>query len=166
MRATTTILLQNQQNGRRTNPHSALVGRMQYITASGKPPGKVLRSLRDKFSLGSTARGPQGGFMKRNLIGTLSLVALSLLLTATGAAAQSAVQANVPFAFRVGTAQLPAGSYRIKAGSQSLIVIGNLQTMKSVYSQAQWEGPSHTSQAGVPSSGQPVLPGRGMGRRG
>ena len=38
--------------------------------------------------------------MKRNLIGTLSLVALSLLLTAAGAAAQSAVQANVPFAFR------------------------------------------------------------------
>jgi hypothetical protein len=81
--------------------------------------------------------------MKRNLIGTLSLVALSLLLTAAGAAAQSAVQANVPFAFRVGTAQLPAGAYRIKAGDQSLIVIGNAR--KSVYSQAQWEGPSKTS---------------------
>jgi hypothetical protein len=83
--------------------------------------------------------------MKRNLIGTLSLVALSLLLTAAGAAAQSAVQANVPFAFRVGTAQLPAGTYRIKAGDQSLIVIGNGQTRKSVYSQAQREGPSKTS---------------------
>ena len=63
--------------------------------------------------------------MKRYLIGTLSLVALSLLLTATGAAAQSAVQFNVPFACRVGTTQLPAGTYRIKAEGQSLIVIGN-----------------------------------------
>ena len=83
--------------------------------------------------------------MKRNLIGTLSLVALSLLLTAPGAAAQSAVQANVPFAFRVGRAQLPPGNYRIKAENQSRIVIGNRQTMKSVYSQAQWEGPSHST---------------------
>jgi hypothetical protein len=83
--------------------------------------------------------------MKRNLIGTLSLVALSLLLTATGAAAQSVVQADVPFAFQVGKAQLPAGTYRIKAGSQSLVEIGNPQTMTSVYSQTQWQGPSKTS---------------------
>jgi hypothetical protein len=82
--------------------------------------------------------------MKRNLIGTLSLVALSLLLTATGAAAQSTVHATVPFAFRVGTAQLPAGNYQIKAAGQSLIETSNGETMKSVYSQAQSEGPSKT----------------------
>jgi hypothetical protein len=83
--------------------------------------------------------------MKRNHIGTLSLVALSLLLTAAGAAAQSTVQAKVPFAFRVGTAQLPAGTYRIKAASESLIVASNGETMKSVYSEAQAEGPSKVS---------------------
>jgi hypothetical protein len=83
--------------------------------------------------------------MKRNLIATSSLVALSLLLTAAGAAAQSTVQANVPFAFRVGTAQLPAGTYRIKAAAQSLIVAINGETMKSVYSSAQSEGTSRTS---------------------
>jgi hypothetical protein len=83
--------------------------------------------------------------MKRNLIGTLSLVALSLLLTAAGAAAQSAVQANVPFAFNVGQTQLPAGTYKIKAVSQSLTEISNGQTMKPIYSQAQWQGPSKTS---------------------
>ena len=83
--------------------------------------------------------------MKRNLIGTLSLVALSLLLTTTGAAAQSTVQANVPFAFKVGKTQLPAGTYRIKAVSQSLMQIGDSQTVKSVYSQTQWQGPSRTS---------------------
>jgi hypothetical protein len=118
---------------------------MQYITASSQASSKMLRSLPDKFSLGSTARSPQGGFMKRNLIGTLSLVALSLLLTAAGAAAQSAVQANIPFGFRVGTAQLPAGTYRIKAAGQSLIMASNGETMKSVYSGAQPEGPSRTS---------------------
>jgi hypothetical protein len=83
--------------------------------------------------------------MKRNLIGTLSLVALSLLLTTAGAAAQSTVQANVPFAFKVGKTQLPAGTYRIKAVSQSLMEIGDSQTVKSVYSQTQWQGPSRTS---------------------
>ena len=118
--------------------------------------------------------------MKRNLIGTLSLVVMSLLLSATGAFAQSAVSANVPFAFQVGQAQLPAGSYQIQAGYQSLIVSGqgqanvpfafkvgktqlpagtyrikavsqslteisNGQTMKPIYSQVQWQGPSKTS---------------------
>jgi hypothetical protein len=72
-------------------------------------------------------------------------VALSLLLTAAGAAAQSSVQANIPFAFRVGTAQLPAGTYRIKAAGQSLILASNGETMKSVYAQVQSEGPSRTS---------------------
>ena len=52
--------------------------------------------------------------MKRNLIGTLSLVVMSLLLNVNGADAQSAAQANVPFAFNVGSSQLPAGSYRIR----------------------------------------------------
>lgn len=51
--------------------------------------------------------------MKRNLIGTLSLVGMSLLLNVNGAHAQSGVHANVPFAFNVGGSQLPAGSYRI-----------------------------------------------------
>jgi hypothetical protein len=83
--------------------------------------------------------------MKRNLIGTLSLVVMSLLLSATGAFAQSAVSANVPFAFQVGQAQLPAGSYQIQAGYQSLIVSGQGKTMKSAYSQARWDSPRNAS---------------------
>ena len=39
--------------------------------------------------------------MKRNLVGTLSLVVMSLLLNVNGAYAQSAVKANVPFPFNV-----------------------------------------------------------------
>jgi hypothetical protein len=83
--------------------------------------------------------------MKRNLIGTLSLVVMSLLLNATAAFAQSVVTANVPFAFKVGQAQLPAGSYKITTGYQSLIVSGTGNTMKSAYSQAQWDSPRNAT---------------------
>ena len=83
--------------------------------------------------------------MKRNLIGTLSLVVMSLLLSATGAFAQSAVTANVPFAFKVGQAQLPAGTYKITTAFQSLLVKGIGNTMKSAYSQAQWDSPRNQS---------------------
>jgi hypothetical protein len=68
--------------------------------------------------------------MKRNLIGTLSLVAMSLLLTATGAHAQSPVQTYVPFAFNVGTTQLPAGTYKIKKAEfdSNYLIIRNVKT--------------------------------------
>ena len=56
--------------------------------------------------------------MKRNLIGVLSLVVLSLALNATGAYAQSEVRANVPFAFKMGNAELPAGSYKISSNPE------------------------------------------------
>jgi hypothetical protein len=61
--------------------------------------------------------------MKRNLIGILSLVAISLMLNAAGAYAQSMVKANVPFDFKVGSAQLPAGHYEIKVDSASAAAI-------------------------------------------
>lgn len=51
--------------------------------------------------------------MKRNLIAVLSLVVMSVILNATSAYAQSQLRANVPFAFKMGNAQLPAGSYQI-----------------------------------------------------
>ena len=38
--------------------------------------------------------------MKRNLIGILSLVVMSVLISATGAYAQSYAKADVPFAFQ------------------------------------------------------------------
>jgi hypothetical protein len=60
--------------------------------------------------------------MKRNSIATSSLVVLSLLLTAAGAFAQSAARANVPFAFKVGKVQVPAGTYSVKRDFASNIV--------------------------------------------
>jgi hypothetical protein len=86
--------------------------------------------------------------MKRNLIGSLSLVALSLLLNTTGAHAQSAAQAYVPFAFSVGTAHLPAGTYRIKRAEYdtNYITISNLNTGATMLSLFQRETPGHVSQ--------------------
>lgn len=62
--------------------------------------------------------------MKRNLIGVLSLVVLSLMLNATGAYAQRQLRANVPFAFRMGNAQLPAGSYEITKVERTIVIRG------------------------------------------
>jgi hypothetical protein len=81
--------------------------------------------------------------MKRNLIAILSLAVMSLMFTVTGAYAQSYVKANVPFAFNVGAAQLPAGTYEIRALGQSpnVIMIRNPETSASALSIARSEGP-------------------------
>jgi hypothetical protein len=85
--------------------------------------------------------------MKRNLIGTLSLVVMSLLLAVNGAYAQSAARANVPFAFNVGSSQLPAGNYKIaRADSDTnFIMLCNLKTGTTTLSLFQPESPSHVS---------------------
>ena len=76
--------------------------------------------------------------MKRNLIGTLSLVALSMLL-ATGANAQSAAaKADVPFAFTAWKTDLPAGCYVIRQiGQLNAVTIQDCQTHRSVLSPIQ-----------------------------
>jgi len=78
--------------------------------------------------------------MKRNLIGILSLVVVSLLLNVNGAYAQSGAQANVPFAFNVGSSQLPAGSYRITLeDGLGLFMIANSTTGARILSLGQRE---------------------------
>jgi hypothetical protein len=83
--------------------------------------------------------------MKRNLIGILSLVVMSLMLNAA-AQAQSAAQANVPFAFSVGSAQLPAGTYVITTAGMSAIEIRNGQTGACALSLVRRE---HQSKSGA-----------------
>ena len=85
--------------------------------------------------------------MKRNLIGILSLVVLSVLISATGASAQSYAKANVPFAFSVGSAQLPAGTYEVKNMGQgnSSILIQNDETSAAALSTAGREQPRQTN---------------------
>jgi hypothetical protein len=68
--------------------------------------------------------------MKRNLIG-LPLVVFSLLLSTASAYSQSAAKAYVPFAFKVGQAQLPAGNYELRAKADNdVVMIYNRETRK------------------------------------
>ncbi|MGA8443195.1 MAG: hypothetical protein WB762_26590 [Candidatus Sulfotelmatobacter sp.] len=85
--------------------------------------------------------------MKRVVIGALSLVVLSLFLNAPGAYAQSVVKVNVPFAFKAGEAQLPAGCYAITSFlyQRDMIMIRNCKTREAVVSLAQPEYPRDTS---------------------
>jgi hypothetical protein len=80
--------------------------------------------------------------MKRNLFTILSLVVMAVMFNATGAYAQSFARADVPFAFNVGAAQLPAGTYEVKVLSESPyeIRIQNSQTRASALSIARSQG--------------------------
>jgi hypothetical protein len=81
--------------------------------------------------------------MQRNSISSSSLLLLSLLLTSAGAHAQSAARANVPFDFKVGTKQMPAGTYTIQSQIASdVIVVHNVQTGTSALAMGRWEAPT------------------------
>jgi hypothetical protein len=85
--------------------------------------------------------------MKRNLIGSLSIAVLSLLLSSTGAYAQSAMKATVPFAFNVGSSQLPAGRYIIKVDPLSdRVTIQNFTTCATIWSHGQPEYPGEKTE--------------------
>jgi hypothetical protein len=85
--------------------------------------------------------------MKRNLFATLSVGALSALLTATSAYAQPGVEANVPFAFNVGTTHMPAGTYTITVNSpNSSVKIHNCDNSATIFSHAQREYPGEKNQ--------------------
>ncbi len=75
--------------------------------------------------------------MKRNLTGILTLVVLSLTMTAIGAYAQTAVKANVPFGFKVGNVQLPAGTYVIRQQDQSILIVSNIEKSAAVLTTAR-----------------------------
>jgi hypothetical protein len=80
--------------------------------------------------------------MKLNSIAHSSLILLSLLLTAAGAHAQSA-RANVPFAFKVGTTQMPAGTYAIRnSPASNVVTVRNVQTGASAMVMGRQESPS------------------------
>jgi hypothetical protein len=84
--------------------------------------------------------------MKRNSIAKSSLVVLSLLLTAAGAYAQSAVQGDVPFAFTVSKTHVPAGTYSVSRDSDSnFIMIRNVKTAATVIALGTRQSPSKKS---------------------
>lgn len=82
--------------------------------------------------------------MKRNLIGTLSLVVLSLVLNAIGYA-QTVAKADVPFAFTVAQKTLPSGRYIVTTDGQGVITIQSYETGTSMISLARKELPRKTN---------------------
>ena len=69
--------------------------------------------------------------MKRTLIVALTLVALSFLTVSTSFA-QDKVRADVPFAFQVGKASLPAGTYTVsKVADHSLVIRNSKQVSEA-----------------------------------
>ncbi len=85
--------------------------------------------------------------MIRSLFATLTLGALSALLTATSAYAQHGVEANVPFAFNVGTTQMPAGNYTITVDSlDASVKLHNWDKSATIFSQGQRENPGEKNQ--------------------
>jgi hypothetical protein len=84
--------------------------------------------------------------MKCNSISNSSLLVLSLLLTVIGAHAQSAARANVPFAFKVGTTQMPAGTYTVRNEiGTNVVMISNAQTGTSALAMGRRESPAKTT---------------------
>jgi hypothetical protein len=96
-----------------------LADRMQYVNASQQAPSESAKGFERQIQFGFHCKEPKEDLMKRNLTGTLSLVVLSLMLTATGAYAQSELKATVPFAFKVGQSQLPGGTYEIRSNADN-----------------------------------------------
>jgi hypothetical protein len=81
--------------------------------------------------------------MKRNTLTIPSLVVLSLMFNITSLYAQSYAKANVPFAFNVGTKQLPAGTYEIKlVQGANAITIENGETRAAALSIVRRQGRS------------------------
>ena len=80
--------------------------------------------------------------MKRNSISN-SFLLLSLLLTTAGAHAQSPARANVPFAFKVGAKQMPAGTYTVQTEiGSNIVMVHNVATGTSAMAVGRWESPT------------------------
>jgi len=59
--------------------------------------------------------------MKTNWIRTLTLSAAALLLGST-AFAQSRESADIPFGFRIGATQMPAGTYQVTTNAETRVI--------------------------------------------
>jgi len=81
--------------------------------------------------------------MKSNSIARSSFLVMSLVLTVAGAHAQSTGRTYVPFAFKVGTTQMPAGTYAVQndAGSD-IVTVRNVETRASALVMGRRESPT------------------------
>ena len=79
--------------------------------------------------------------MKRNLFGILTTSTLALLISVP-LSAQTIAKATIPFGFTVGRAHLPAGTYEISPLAQTVILIRDSRTAKSVLTYFNSKEPS------------------------
>jgi hypothetical protein len=84
--------------------------------------------------------------MTRNIVGILTILAISLVIGLPNTYAQNVVTATVPFAFTVGGSDMPAGTYSISPVSETVIAITDRNSGKSVMSLArhEWAGSDGT----------------------
>jgi hypothetical protein len=82
------------------------------------------------FNLGSDDRDPPGGVMKSKIYGALVMLAVALIVGVPFVQAQSRVQADVPFAFRLNDKAMPAGNYQIIALDDQVLEAWNLDARR------------------------------------
>jgi hypothetical protein len=58
---------------------------------------------------------------------TKLMIATALLALATGVASAQALQANIPFAFRVGNKVMAPGNYRVSVQADRLVILSNYE---------------------------------------
>jgi hypothetical protein len=135
-------LLQDQENELASCPlgiwHEGC--NIPSVTTSFQNEGDKLKW---QIQLGSTARSPKEDVMKRNLIGILPLLVISMALNVT-AHAQALAKANVPFAFRVGSATLPAGTYEISSAGSAAVSVRNKNVTAAAMSTVRHESAQKT----------------------
>lgn len=80
--------------------------------------------------------------MKRNYLGNVSIVLVSLLFATSGAFAQSVVQFYAPFTFSASNTQLPAGRYEVREDhARQKITVYNLATGTAIFAHVQQDVP-------------------------
>jgi hypothetical protein len=117
---------------------------MQYVNASQQASSDTVDEAEWQIQFGFHCKGaPKEDVMKRNLIGILSLVVMAVMMNAT-AHAQTVARANVPFAFKVGSAKLPAGSYVINTDGDMAVEIHDRNSKASVLTGVRREDSTST----------------------
>jgi hypothetical protein len=137
-------VVENPAESGRLDAGSRLARRVQYVNASQRASSDSANELEWQIQLGSAEGSPKEDVMKRNLIGILSMVVMSIMMNAT-AQAQTVAKANVPFTFRVGSAQLPAGTYEIRAISDNVVAIRSTKSAAGALSLARRDPTQNTS---------------------
>ncbi len=124
------MLLQNQQKGSVRKLSGAWHEACNISWCHSELPAIAKTGFSDNFSL-VPLQGTQGGCHETQPDRDPLLVVMSVILNTT-AHSQSSVKADVPFAFKVGAAELPAGTYAVNTLGSSIIEIRTLRPVRAL----------------------------------